>query len=117
MKYIRTKQGHIYKRLYKDGALNRGVGYIVQGVIMPFGEDVIEESDTIEELCDEFVYKYVNPYHQKTKPCYELVDMTLENMKGTMEMTSGATFYGAIWTDEGLIYVAKMNNKGEFELL
>ena len=25
--------------------------------------------------------------------------------------------YGAIWTDKGLIYVAKMNKKGEFELL
>ena len=25
--------------------------------------------------------------------------------------------YGAIWTDKGLIYVAKMNNKGEFKLL
>lgn len=25
--------------------------------------------------------------------------------------------YGAIWTDKGLIYVAKMNNKGELELL
>ena len=25
--------------------------------------------------------------------------------------------YGAIWTDKGLIYVAKMNKKGELELL
>ena len=25
--------------------------------------------------------------------------------------------YGAIWTDKGLIYVAKMNDKGELELL
>jgi hypothetical protein len=25
--------------------------------------------------------------------------------------------YGAIWTDKGLIYVAKMNEKGELELL
>ena len=24
---------------------------------------------------------------------------------------------GAIWTDKGLIYVAKMNDKGELELL
>jgi len=27
------------------------------------------------------------------------------------------TIYGAIWTDKGLIYVAKMNDKGEFELI
>ena len=25
--------------------------------------------------------------------------------------------YGAIWTDKGLIFVAKMNNEGELELL
>lgn len=25
--------------------------------------------------------------------------------------------YGAIWTDKGLIYIAKMNDKGELELL
>lgn len=28
-----------------------------------------------------------------------------------------AQIYGAIWTDKGLIYVAKMNDKGELELL
>ena len=26
-------------------------------------------------------------------------------------------FYGAIWTSKGLIYVAKMNEKGDLELL
>ena len=26
-------------------------------------------------------------------------------------------WYGAIWTDKGLIYVAKMNSNGELELL
>ena len=25
--------------------------------------------------------------------------------------------YGAIWTDKGLIYVARMNEEGKFELL
>ena len=28
-----------------------------------------------------------------------------------------ANVYGAIWTDKGLVYVIKMNEKGEFELL
>lgn len=27
------------------------------------------------------------------------------------------TVYGAIWTEKGLIYIAKMNEKGELELL
>ena len=26
-------------------------------------------------------------------------------------------FYGAIWTDKGLIYIARMNIKGDLELL
>ena len=29
----------------------------------------------------------------------------------------GCDLFGAIWTDKGLIYVAKMNEKGELELL
>lgn len=29
----------------------------------------------------------------------------------------GDELYGAIWTNKGLIYVAKMNDKGELELL
>jgi hypothetical protein len=41
----------------------------------------------------------------------------IENMKATMELFSGATFYGAIWTPKGLIYVAKMNENGELELI
>ena len=36
------------------------------------------------------------------KFCQELID---------------AVIYGAIWTSKGLIYVAKMNDKGELELL
>ncbi len=27
------------------------------------------------------------------------------------------TIYGAIWTEKGLTYVAKMNDEGELELL
>ena len=30
---------------------------------------------------------------------------------------NGGTIKGAIWTDKGLIYVAKMNDKGELELI
>lgn len=116
MRYIRTKQGHVYKRLYKDGALNRGVGYIVEGVIMPYGEDIIKESDAIEELCDEFVLAKVdfivlNKEHTqfRFKGKDEWLDIT--------EIESKRGIYGAIWTDKGLIYVAKMNKKGELELL
>lgn len=66
---------------------------------------VLNQSDTIEELCDEFV-------------CLEN-KMTFRNLE---TITSSCnlkylTIYGAIWTDKGLIYVAKLNKKGELELL
>lgn len=127
MKYIRTKQGHIYKRLYKDGALNRGVGYIIQGAIMPFGEDVIKESDTIEELCDEFIdtseLKTTNTggwlydeFDSKNKCLIYYVEDEIRTIP-LNEFEDLSKIYGAIWTKEGLIYVAKMNKKGKFKLL
>lgn len=38
----------------------------------------------------------------------------LENLEEAGQLNN--TIYGAIWTDKGLIYVAKMNEKGELEL-
>ena len=72
--------------------------------------DVIKSADTIEELCDEFVIKaYISSYPQ----IYHSV-----NLKELNEFREKDTIiYGAIWTDKGLIYVAKMNDKGELELL
>jgi len=116
MKYVRTKDGIIPDRdkYLRDLDIEQYSMYM---------QGQLREADTIEELCDEFVYKYVNPFFPNDKPSYELVsDMTLENMRLTMEMTSGATFYGAIWTDKGLIYKAKMkgvlpNGEIDWELL
>ena len=70
---------------------------------------IINQADTIEELCDEFVviYKEMNGKHTVHK----------YNWLGKSEQKLGNEVYGAIWTDKGLIYVAKMNEKGELELL
>ena len=117
MRYIRTKDNRIIdtakyylenSNLFKNGAYQEYKKELA---------NAYSQADTIEELVDTFVYKYVNPYHKEAMPTYEITDMSLKSMKLTMEMTSGATFYGAIWTDKGLIYVAKMNEKGELELL
>lgn len=79
----------------------------------------IRQSDMIEELCDEFVF--VDESGKK-----DLID---DNAKA--ELQEYGTFsavhaikkqnrpkelYGAVWTDKGLIYVAKMNEKLELEL-
>ena len=101
MKYIRTKNG-IYEVKTK-----RIFNHIKEYRL----------GDTIEELCDKFVYEYKSSVYKNSKPSYELVEMSLETMKATMEFFSGATFYGAIWTNKGLIYVAKMNSEGKLVLI
>lgn len=72
----------------------------------------IEPKEILEELCDKFVTlsKYSNRH-------YEYL-----TLKGAINMRKNLPFevceiYGAIWTDKGLIYVAKMNDKGELELI
>ena len=143
MKYVRTKDGRIadiekfineekdtpyykdfiFEEITKDGVLNwTAVGTDKntiegqKGRRCRFGatlnSKVIKQADTIEELCDCYILvgnnrhipcnKLSYEYYQTLAMAYELEDFVV---------------YGAIWTDKGLIYVAKMNDKGELELL
>ena len=69
--------------------------------------DVISKADTIEELCDRFV----------AKTC-DITEYWVEQKLECTKMYFGVeTIYGAIWTDKGLIFVAKMNDKGDLELI
>ena len=99
MSYIRTKDG----RILDFDKLNE-----VSKLSIDMAEEPIREANTIEELCDEFVG----------------VDKTCENGHQLLRAIpyKCANFwnggvYGAIWTDKGLIYVAKMNENGELELI
>ena len=83
------------------------------------------EADTIEELCDEFVLHYGDTI-QRSVPIpwatYERRDDNWQKHKEKLiselkKTERKAIVYGAIWTDKGLVYVAKMNDKGELELL
>ena len=67
---------------------------------------IVKVADTIEELCDEFV---------SVSSIVKVINNRLENIK--ILANKGDVIYGAIWTDKGLIYVAKMNEKGDWELL
>ena len=89
MKYIRTKD-EVFK---VSGYLEEHTNEI---------QDFVKQADAIEELCDEFVYVS----HKKPVIGY--------SMKCDY---SNTVVYGAIWTDKGLIYVAKMNEEGCLELL
>lgn len=107
MKYIRTKDG-----IYEVDVLS--IHYIGETHFScwdikhtrAFNDwHIIKQADTIEELCDEFV-------------CLEN-KMTFHDL-GTITSSCNLkhlTIYGAIWTEWGLKYIAKMNDKGELELL
>lgn len=100
MKYIRTKDGiyeAVTQNLYKNDDLLYIDGYGL--------ERVIAQANTIEELCDEFVVDFNGKKIISALP----FDRSLNY--------GGDELFGAIWTDKGLIYVAKMNESGCLELL
>lgn len=109
MKYIRTDADRIlaYNEKVKDIDLPfilSQPGHIIKG-----------PADTIEELCDEFVWN--NRLLGNENVDFE--SKTTYVSKGGFIPFSDWEYkiYGAIWTDKGLIYVAKMNDKGELELI
>lgn len=106
MKYIRTKDG--IEKLDDEWAL--------------FCKEHAnnKQADDIVELCDVLCYKqkgsYLLPRIFFEEPSVMLKD---ESWKKAFirEIGKGTIYYGAIWTDKGLIYIAKMNDKGELELI
>ncbi len=81
---------------------------------MPKREQDYKIADTIEELCDEFVWN-LKESNKRTVANnifpFSHIKLDLDKQFHNYEL------YGAIWTDKGLIYVAKMNDKGELELI
>ena len=73
-----------------------------------FGK-IIKSSDTIEELCDEAVF-----FDKGNKPHYKSQEGNAWYL-GASLFTETLRF--GIFTDKGLIYVAKMNKKGKMVLL
>ena len=68
------------------------------------------QANTIEELCDGFIFKDTTT--NKLHFCDKNDGMSLLGAALFEE-----TVRGYIETDKGLIYIAKMNNKGDLELL
>lgn len=121
MKYIRTSE-KIFEITSetKVKSLNSDEFYYLVSIngfekIGQFPEkewDSAMKADTIEELCDEFIVVSDNC----EKPIISALPFN-ELQLYAKGRTKYAICYGAIWTDKGLIYVAKMNDKGELELL
>ena len=119
MKYIRTKDGRVFDKsketIVFDILYPRGEELISRTIDLK--EDVLKQANTIEELCDKFVV-----YQPWTDSCYLTAaeECIRSNIQANYYKNLGyenPTVYGAIWTDRGLIYVAKTNEKGELELL
>ena len=114
MRYFRTKDGKIYDTEV-NGAWETTSGTIgiltICGVVVTPKEFITKQDDTIEELCDCFVAVRPQP---KGNDYYILhrFGFVKENCLNGNEVV-----YGGIWTDKGLQFVAKMNEKGELELL
>lgn len=103
MKYIRTKDGKIMLELDN---------YYPNTTHIYIEEEIIKKSDNIEELCDEFVeVKNDNTFGSHFAWNKRSLNEYFKYRKNESKI------YGAIWTDKGLVYVAKMNEKEELELL
>lgn len=138
MKYIRTKNGNIfeivdYEQLDENTKKNvrqlRYVGledYLNEKIFVkiyknmpnPISQyqsikmfDILKQADNIEELCD---FKRVEIISDEESIAIRILGMYKELPPNT-NIKSGT--YGAILTDKGLIYVAKMNEKGELCLI
>ena len=107
MKYVRTKDGRIIKiGEQTDIGYEKGTFEVHNkiGIVASYEPiEVLKEADTIKELCDDFVM-ISDGKHKLDIGCHSYGDEKIQ-------------IYGAIWTDKGLIYVAKMNEKGILKLL
>ena len=129
MPYIRTKD-FIHDSKNVVVVNENGTLVVIRGIDKDFVERthgrtwntgtnvVLAQKNTIEELCDAFVMFCPNTHcrHIRVYKTMHSISFYLKRDKrwnGNMV----DKVYGAIWTDKGLIFVAKMNDKGEFELL
>ena len=128
MKYIRTKNGIIDMNKYNIvcGTENKyeRVKYVLkskkhrkngQDYTVLLKEAFIKEADTIEELCDEIVIDCKE--NLSKKPFIHILSPKYYMKRNIDYKDLTVNVYGAIWTNKGLIYVAKMNKEGELELI
>ena len=106
MKYIRLKDGTIYNMEKADAKKQiSDFGYIPEPTLYAIHvKGIVSQANTIEELCDCFSYDI-----ETTRDFAVARSWKIHNLEREI--------YGCIKTDKGLIYVAKMNEKGELELL
>jgi len=118
MKYIRTKDGIIkYSDYYFIDNTCEESFKSCNGVYYLSPKDIIKQADTIDELINRYVIvTKTRNYSYKILTRYQFGNLSrLKLIEGIKE--GKIKVFGAIWTDKGLTYVAKMNEKGELESL
>ena len=119
MKYIRTQDGRIKNRsdiicyAFREDYFSDDWDKDIE---MLLKTKIVKQADTIEELCDCFVKI---KRKSNCKPYILKFDYrNLPTLKEQAIKYKDSSVYGAIHIEnKGLIYVAKMNEKGELELL
>lgn len=118
--YIRTKDG-VYEFQYdneNENSLIKEVVVLCDGELTCLNKrKIIDQADTIEELCDEYVCENSLIDSSPRKEGGRIVGKYHKVDNARMLAQKGLTVYGSIWVDGNLIKVAKMNEKGELKLL
>ena len=140
-RYIRTKDGEIFDTEV-NGAWETTDGTVgiptINGIVVTPKEFITKRADTIERLCDCFVYqkkiyrlekrvdgsRYLDRYCLGGYDHHDIVDLDKSLVECLNEFIPEhrKNTYGAIWTagkqgEPILKSVAMVNEKGEFELL
>ena len=110
MKYIRTKDGIYEVKCETDITYELNTQSMLYRV---YKSEVIKQADTIEELCDEFVLGKTKCH----KPCVAKLPLDFLKECVIAKTLYDLVVYGSIWVNDELRKVAKMNDKGELELL
>lgn len=97
-----------YEKTIQCKLTNCENGYIVIGK-----NNVLAQADTIEELCDMTIVVD----DERPVDVFELEWGIDKELLRKYNDVKGVYVYGAIWTNKGLIYVAKLNENGELELI
>ena len=126
MKYIRTKDELVADvSLFDEYQTNNEKGESVfdgfgNGILYFHAEDIISMSDKIYEICDFIKVTFKDEAKDGRLKMFLLKPSTKEWVNHCRNFLAKDRFYSVrlcILTDDGIIDVAEMNQKGEFKLL
>ena len=90
-----------------DGSLINNDYYCI------YANQVVKTADTIKDLCD----KFIEDFKDGDPLITSFDELVYYHKLEARSKRKHRDCYGAIWTDKGLIYVAKLNDKSKLELL